>query len=86
MVGKYQSHDYTWRYNEVLTALDVERFHDYKLVVKQMTEYSKTLRIVCGEDFTTREAIIKLHHLVHDQIFEIAFEDMRQYAFQKALL
>lgn len=60
-----------------LQSFDVEIFHDYKLVFKHMIEYLITHWLVCGkEDLTTREAILKLHHLVHKQISALAFEDM----------
>lgn len=69
-----------------LQPFDVEIFHDYKLIAKSMTEYSKTHRLICGgEDLSTRESIIKLHHLVQQQIAAIAFKDVRRYVFQKTL-
>lgn len=70
-----------------LQPLDVQFFQDYKYLVKKIVEYSKTHRSICGDiDLTTREAIIQIHHLAFNQFSSPTFDEMRQYAFQKALI
>jgi hypothetical protein len=70
-----------------LQPLDVNFFQYYKYFIKKTVEYSKTHRILCGDvDITTRENIILLHRLAYNQFSSPTFDDMRRYAFQKAII
>lgn len=70
-----------------LQPLDVCFFHDYKSMVKRIVEFCNTHENLCGNiDLTTRENVIQLHSLVFNQFSSPTFDDMRRYAFQKALI
>lgn len=70
-----------------IQPVDSETFHDCKIIAKRTVEYSITRWLTSGaEDLTTREAIVKLHYLVHNQISGLTLEDIRKCVFQKVLL
>ena len=70
-----------------LQPLDVQFFQDFKHLAQKIEDYSKTQRSICGDtDLTMREAIIQIHNLVYNQFSSPAFDEMRQYAFQKGLI
>lgn len=70
-----------------LQPLDVYFFQNYKYMVKRIVEYSKTHTSICGDiDITSRDGIIQTHSLAYNQFSCPTFNQMRQYAFQKALI
>ena len=67
-----------------LQPLDVQFF---QALGQKIVEHSKTHQSICGDiDQTMREAIIQIHHLVYNPFSSPIFDEMRQYAFQKALI
>ena len=75
------------RKTKYLQPLNVQSFQDYKHLVKKIAKYSKTHLGICGNiDLTTREATIQIHHLTCSQFSSPTFDEIRQYAFQNALI
>ena len=68
----------------LIQPLDVYFFRQYKLFAKKITEYIKTMAIESDEILRSRDFIIKMHSIIHNQLSSPKFKPMLLYAWSKS--